>query len=87
MNSIFGAQSFAESQISPTTEKMRDVSSKSLQHLFELLPIQRKDVELFYCPTPYKWNLIDSAHLLASESTENHLSNLIPLHDCIHIMP
>ena len=58
MNTVLGAQSSSETQRAASTEKMRDVTTKILQFLFELLPGERKDVDIVYNPNPYKWNMI-----------------------------
>jgi hypothetical protein len=53
MNTVLGAQSSSETQRAASTEKMRDVTTKILQFLFELLPGERKDVDIVYNPQPY----------------------------------
>ena len=87
MNTVLGAQSSSETQRAASTERMRDVTTKTLQFLFELLPGERKDVDVVYNPQPYKWNMIPPHLVLQSDNEENQLGNLIPLHNCIKIVP
>ena len=87
MNQVLGAESLSDTQGVPAVEKMRGITSKALPEIFELVWSQRESVPVVYTPHPYKWNMVDPAHLLTSDMKENRLAHLIPLHDCVKIVP
>ena len=85
MNTVLGAQSTSETQRAASTERMRDVTTKTLQFIFELLPGERKDVDVVDNPQPYKWNMIPPELVLHADDEENQLVELIPPHNCIKL--
>lgn len=87
LNSVMGAASYSLHHAAPSKERMREVSQKTIGFLFELITKPRKDIEAIATSTSYKWNLVKPEHVLQSDVAESQLDTLIPLHDCIKIVP
>lgn len=81
-----GAASYTHHNAAPSKERMREVSQKTIGFLFELITKPRQDVEVI-ASTSYKWNLVKPEHVLQSDVAESQLDTLIPLHDCIKLIP
>lgn len=81
-----GAPSYSQHQAAPSKERMREVSQKALKMLFELTGKTRPNVEVVPSSS-YKWNLVRPEHVLRSDVPESQLDTLIPLHDCIKLVP
>lgn len=85
LNSVLGIPSFSDHVAAPSVERMREVSFKSLGLLFDLIH-SRQDVEVVV-GTSYRWNQLRADHILVSDRPENKVGSLIPLHDCIKLIP
>ncbi len=86
MNSVLGVVPHGQHQAAPSKERMREVNQKTLGFLFDLILKPRKDVD-FVPSTSYKWNLIKPEHILQSDCPESQMETLIPLHDCVKMIP
>ena len=86
MNSILGPRSFGCVPPAPSMEVVREISGKCLQGLFRLMR-PRCDLEAVASRHTHKWNKIELGHLVRSETPEDHILNLLPLHDYINIVP
>ena len=86
LNSVLGERSHSQSQAAPSTERMRQVSSKVLELVFELINTQRKDVDVV-STCGHKWNLVKPEHVLKGDTSENQWDSVIPLHDCVKLIP
>lgn len=85
LNSVFGAaHSFSSPNAAPSIERIREVSHKTLNSLFELITKQRKDIEVINTCS-YKWNLIRPEHIIFSDVPDSQLDTLVPLHDCVKL--
>lgn len=86
LNSVLGERSHSQYQSAPATERMREISSNVLSLIFELINSQRKDVDVI--PSyRHKWNQVKPEHILKGDLSENQRLNVIPLHDCVKLVP
>lgn len=82
MTTVLGPKSYSDAQTGPSKERMREVSAKVLQLLFDLIK-HRPDIEVV--PTAsYKWNLVHPEHVLAADAQDDQL---LSLHNCIKLVP
>lgn len=85
INSVLGIKSYTTHYAGPTPERLREVNSKVLKLLFEVIEKRRKDVEPV-ATFSFKWNCIPEQHILRGDVQENQYDTLIPMLDGIKLV-
>ena len=90
LNSVLGARCYGStvySQQAPSLERMREVSGKMLQLLWQLINIPRsKDVDVVYPSQSHQWNVVKKEHILKCDASVNQTTSVVPLHDSIKLI-
>ena len=89
-NSVLGPTSYSSGGSSaPSRDRMREVSQKLLQMLFDLITKHRNDVEVVSFPSSKssQWNLVPPNDVLQSGTSVNQIDELFALHDGIKLVP